>query len=313
MPRDDLMTMAKHSRRVCCALAALVAVLLASGCGWKGEGKDVAAALVATKAVKSRAFVGSLKFDVPAGGLAKFAGDSDSAPMLMTFSGASDSSDPAHPKMAIKMTAEGDSTAIVAPGDGKVYVTASGRSWYTEVPPQQAASQAIDPNKIYAALGDAIGNFKQAPPMTNAKGVAVTTVSGTISREKLCGEVIDAFGDTLGRAASGGDRLGGSGVGAQGSAAGAKMFRGLCKTMIKKDPRVWFGIDGGRLTDVELTAKLSVPLAGEMSIEVQYHEYDQDKPQGGFDPPAGARPLSEISPQAFSSGATTALPGIGLD
>jgi hypothetical protein len=78
--------------------------------------------------------------------------------------------------------------------------------------------------------------------------------------------------------------------------------------MLKDDPRVWFGIDGGRLTDVELTANISLPMAGEMGIEVQYHEYDQDKPQSGFNAPAGAQPLSQMMQSQGAFGATAPTP-----
>lgn len=278
-----------------CLFAGLAAMLAVSGCDWKGEGKTVASALVATKAVKTRAFVGSMKLDMA--GVQALQGDAaKKQSMTMTFSGVSDASDPAKPKMIWRMSAEGVSTEVMAPGDGRVYVTAGGRSWYAEVPPEQASQQAIDPRRIYAALGDAVGNFKKAPPMTNSKGAPVTTVSSTISKSKLCGEVLDAFGDALEKTSGLGQQFGATASATPKlDAGGDKMLKGFCKTMLKSDPRVWFGIDGGKLTDVALTASLTVPLAGTMNIEVQYHEYDQDKPQGGFTPPAGAQPLDSLT------------------
>jgi hypothetical protein len=130
----------------------------------------------------------------------------------------------------------------------------------------------------------------------------VTTTSATISKSKLCGPVLSAFGDALSAA----DAAGGSGNGAL-KFGDSKSMQGFCKAMLAGDPRVWFGIDNGALTDVELTAALNIPFAGRMGIEVQYHEYDQNKPQSGFVAPAGAQPMSQLQKQ-FGS---TAMTGAG--
>lgn len=272
------------------SLLAVFAVAL-SGCAWRGEGKQVATAIEASSKVKSRAFKGSVTFD-----MSQLASGSSTAQqpksMSMAFDGAIDTSDPAHPKMRMNMSAQGEATSIVAPGDGKVYLTARGSSYSTDVPPERAASSTIDPQKIYAALGGAVTDFQKSQPITNAEGNPVATTSAKVSRSKLCGPVLEAFGDALGKSAGLTGGLGGGLAGGRGG--GGEMFAGICKAMLKSDPRIWFGVAGGVLTDVELTATINIPFGGPMAIEVQYHEYNQDKPQSGFDPPAGATPLSSF-------------------
>jgi hypothetical protein len=275
---------------------AVCAVALA-GCNWNGEGKRVAAALVATKNVKTRAFTGSVKFDMSR--MVSTGTQTAAAPksMTMTFSGAVDARDAVNPRMTMTMAAEGRTSSIVAPGNGRIYFTADGRSYWMATPRGRARSSAIDPRRIYAALGAAVGGFRESPPITNAQGRAVPTVSARIDRSKLCGAVLDAFGESLGRTAGLGRGLG-VGTGATAAVPGKgdrQMLRSFCRMMLKRDPRVWFGIDGGRLTDVELTADVTVPFAGTMGLEVQYHEYNQDGEQSGFDVPSGAVPLDSLS------------------
>jgi hypothetical protein len=217
--------------------------------------------------------------------------------MTMTFSGAIDSSNEASPKMHMTMTADGQSTAMVSPGDGKMYISSGGKSYYVPIPEGQAAQRTINPQKIYVALGDAVGHFSKSQPITSPQGKSVDTISATVSKSKLCGEVFDAFGDAMSQAGGLGGALGASSStgGKSGlNESGSKMMQSFCKAMLKDDPRVWFGIDNGKLTDVELTAALKIPFAGEMGIEVQYHEYNQGQPQSGFDAPAGATPITSL-------------------
>ncbi|MGH2958758.1 MAG: hypothetical protein ACRDKE_04090 [Solirubrobacterales bacterium] len=291
--------MARTHRSLSCALIALVAVLAFSGCNWKGEGKDVAAAIIASSTVKTRAFTGSMKMDMSqmqGASAATGASGASSGAVEMTFSGAIDDSDPANPKMAMKMSAEGQDTSMVAPGDGKFYVSSAGKSYYVPVDPASAEKQTIDPQKIYVALGDAVGDFEKSPPITNAQGKQVETTTATVSKKKLCGPVLDAFGEAMSQSSGLTGGLGGSSGGNDSLGKdGKKMMQSFCQTMLKSDPRVWFGIDGGKLTDVALTAKLTIPFAGTMGIEVQYHEYNQDQPQTGFDAPAGATPMGAMN------------------
>jgi len=280
-----------RTHRTLSALILVVAALALSGCNWSGQGKNVAAAIVATSQVKTRAFSGSLKMDT-----SQMTGTTGTAPpqsITMTFSGASDSTNPASPKMVMNMTAEGQATSLVAPGDGNMYETSAGRSYSVPMPPGTADQHAINPQKIYVALGEAVGNFQKSSPITNPQGKSVDTISATVSKSKLCGPVLDAFGDAMSQTSGLGRAFGGSGSSTDKN--GKKLLQTFCKSMLQKDPRVWFGIDAGKLTDVELTAQLAIPFAGPMGIEVQYHEYNQDQPQTGFDAPAGATPLSSLS------------------
>lgn len=294
--------MPRTHRILSCALIALVSVLAFSGCNWKGEGKNVAAAIVATSAVKTRAFTGSMKMDMSqmqgASG-STGANVTTSGSMTMTFSGAIDTTNDANPKMLMKMSAEGQDTTMVAPGDGKLYFTTGGKSFYTPIDPAAANQKTIDPQKIYVALGDAVGHFQKSQPIVNAQGKPVDTIAATVSKKKLCGPVFDAFGEAMSQSGGFASGLGGSSGGSGSSEdlnkTGKKMMQSFCQTMLKTDPRVWFGIDNGKLTDVELTAELTIPFAGPMGIEVQYHEYNQDQPQTGFDAPAGATPMGDMN------------------
>lgn len=291
--------MSRSYRSLACPLIAVACVFAFSGCNWKGEGKNVAAAIVATSAVKTRSFTGLMKMDMSQmQGMTGSTGANGSTPgsMTMSFSGAIDSTNDSNPKMWMKMSAEGQDSSMVAPGDGKLYFTSAGRSYYTPIDPSAASKQTIDPQKIYVALGDAVGHFQTSQPITNAQGKSVDTIAATVSKKKLCGPVLDAFGDAMNQSNGLTSGLGGSG--ASGSKDlnkdGKKMMQTFCQTMLKSDPRVWFGLDNGKLTDVELTAQLTIPFAGPMGIEVQYHEYNQDQPQTGFDAPANATPMGDM-------------------
>lgn len=269
--------MPRASRISACLLSLAVVLVVFSGCGWKGEGGDVAAALMETSQVKTRAFTGSLKTTS-----AREAKSTD-----MTFRGAIDTRQDDNPKMLIEMTAQGETTAVVAPGDGKLYITAGGKSYAMSLPAGRAKAATIDPGGIYLALADAVGDFKEAPAPAGSAASDLRTVTATISKAKLCGPVIEAFGDATAQASGLGGSFGG-GSGAQ----QAKAFTKICEGMLSEDPRVWFGIDQGRLTDVSLAATIEVPLAGRMKIEVTYHEFNQDGEQQGFEAPAGATPIT---------------------
>jgi predicted small secreted protein len=287
-------------RSICCALIALVAALALSSCNWTGEGKDVAAAIVATSQVKTRAFSGELKMDMSKMTGAASAGAQAPSSMVMSFSGAMDSTNPAAPKMVMNMQSQGQTTTTVAPGDGKLYVSVNGKSYSIPLPPEAASDQTINPQEIYVALGEAVGDFQKAPQITNPQGKAVDTISATVNKSKLCGPVLEAFGDAMGKTTGLDSAFRGNNAGTATSSSAEleknskKLVQTMCKSMLTQDPRVWFGIDAGKLTDVVLSAQLTIPFAGPMGIEVQYHEFNQNQPQAGFDPPANAVPVSSI-------------------
>lgn len=295
------MTQFRTLRVSLAALALLCCGVLLAGCNWTGKGKDVASAIAAASTVKSGAYSGQMKMDVSAPAGSKSTGPQS---VTMTFSGAYDGTDPAKPKMLMNMSADGQDTSMVMPGDGRMYLTAEGSSYSVPLDAAQAQQNSVDPAKVIAALGNAVGGFKEAPAMTNAKGQQVRTVTATVDRGQLCGQVLQAFGEAT-TAASG---LGGGGGG---GAQGSKMFQGLCKSMLKKDPRVWFGIDAGVLTDVAMTGQLTIPFAGTMSLEVQFHQFNLNQPQTGFDPPANAAPLNSLD-ELKSQGATGSAGGFAV-
>lgn len=261
----------------------LTAGLVLSGCAWKGKGKEVATAIQQNASVKTRAFTGSMSMKLAGATAAGVPSET-----TITFSGAVDNSNPASPLMHMKMNFEGTAMEMVQPGNGSLYVTTKGKTYSVPVPATDASKSSVDPQKIYVALGSAIGHFQDSPMITNAKGVQVKTISATVDKGKLCGPVLQAFGSVMNTS---GGMTSGFEKGLGGGSAG---LAGFCKAMLKKDPRVWFGIDNGALTDVALNAVLTIPLAGSMTLDVQYHEYDQNKPQTGFDVPPNATPLPSM-------------------
>lgn len=277
-------------KSLACFIAVLTTATALVGCGTTGKDGEVAAALLATSQVTSRAFEASVSLQPT-----KASTENSGVGMDMKLSGAIDTSDQAKPKMAIKLSASGSETSIIVPGDGKVYMTTGGSAHSIPMPPQKQANSTIDPNKIYAALGSAVSGFKPSPPLTNHAGQSVRTVSATIDKSKLCGPVLDAFGEALTKASGVGGAQFGAGSNPASGAGGTDVLKGFCKSMLQGDPRVWLGIDGGKVTDVVLRANVKLPFAGEMKLDVAYHEYNQGGQQTGFEAPAGATPLTSPS------------------
>lgn len=279
------------------AVLVLPAFLL-SACGWKGDGQDVAAALQKSTQIKTREFSGNATMNLPAAAAGQGAGQATQ--ITMKFSGKSDNSNASDPKSEFKLSfVEGTkqqlSFEMVNPGGGTAYMTTGGKAYSFPLTPDQRAQQTIDPSKVYAALATAIGDFKKSQPMQNAAGADVPTISARIDGEKLCGPVLEAFGDAITQSMqSGGFGTGtGTGAGMPGEVDGKKLFQNMCETMVKEDPKLWFGIQGGVLTDVALDATIAVPLAGNMKLSVQYHETSQGEPVE-IEAPASAEPLGSL-------------------
>jgi hypothetical protein len=284
--------MARLTRSLCLLLLLSLFALSASGCAAEGEDAEVIAAITATSKFETRAFTGSLKMQ-PLGKSKKLGGGTTT----MKFDGAIDTTDDANARMLLKMDAGGSETSLVLPGDGRLYITAEGESHYIDVPAAKNKETAIDPAAIYAALLKSVGRFKPSPPLTNAAGQSVRTLSAKIDKQGLCGPLLSAFGETLSQTGGAGSGLGGLG----GQASG--MMQDFCKEMLTSDPRVWFGIDNGKATDVTLATEVKLPFAGEMRIEVIYHEFNQGGRQSGFTAPSGATPLPSPAAQLSGAGA----------
>jgi hypothetical protein len=220
----------------------------------------------------------------------------------MTFSGASDNSDAANPKMTMTIAAEGQNTTVAMPGDGNMYMVTPSGTFGAPVPAVDRSKTAIDSAAIYAALGKAIGHFQTSQPMQNAHGQPVNTITAKVDRNKVCSKVLPAFGDLMSKASSGAGSAGLSALGAGNGGLG-----GICKIMLIGDPQVWFGIDpSGALTDVSLNANLAFPGVGAMTFALQYHEYDQGQPQPSIKTPPGAKMYPSL--QALAPAATPSSP-----
>lgn len=267
------------------ALSALA--LVVSGCTstWTGEGKEVAAAIEKSAQMKTARFAASIEIKlagmpVESGGQQAF---------LITMSGLGNMTDPTNPRMVIEMASPstGDRERIMMPGDGRVYTTKRGKT-YSFPAPSDPAEYAVENARVMTALGASVGDFRESQPMTNIKGKSIPAVYATVDKDKLCGPVLDAFGDAFKTSANeGGDDLSKAlgGDPAQG-------ISGLCKSMLRKDPSVWFGINKGLLTDVALSANLALPMGMTMSMTMQYHEYKQGKRVGKIRLPAVVTALS---------------------
>lgn len=278
----------------------LTSVSLA-GCSWKGEGQDVAAALQKSTEIKTREFKGSATVSFPA---MDFGQGSDGKPtqMTMKFAGKSDSTDPADPKGEFALTlSEGSKQQmafeVVDPGGGTAYMTTGGKSYSFPITPEQRAQQNVDPSRIYAALATAVGDFKKSQPMQDGTGAPVPTISAQIDKKKLCGPVLEAFGDALSKSMQSGGLDTGGASGITGAVDGKQMFKTMCESMLKENPKLWFGIRSGVLTDVALDADIAVPFAGNVKLSVQYHETAQGQPVS-IEAPANAEPIDSIDAMA---------------
>lgn len=257
--------------RLLCVIATLVVSLAVSGCTgtWTGKGKEVASAIEQSSQVKTARFSASIEM--------KFSGGpgQSSAPetFLILMSGAGDQTDPNNPRM--KMTMEspstGDREEIVMPGDGRVYATTNRKSY--SFPAPDVKQYAMENGRVLSALGAAVGGFRESQAMTNIKQEQVPAIYATVDKGKLCGPVLDSFGDAFKSGASEGAADLSEPLGVD----PAEGISGLCKAVIRKDPSVWFGISNGLLTDVALSANLVFPLGMTMSMTMQYHEYNQGK------------------------------------
>lgn len=272
-------------------LVATMAALLA-GCG-KGENDaTVVGAIAASSQVKTRAFSGSMTMG------------SGEQSVNMQFEGAVDGRDAAKPKVRFTIKGGGSDSTMVAPGDGKFYFTTQGQSYYVDLPASASAAskQTVDPSAIFKALQSAVGSFSEAKqPLTDAQGKNVPTMTAYISKDKLCGSVLDALGSALSSAGGG---LGGMKL--DGKALGS-----FCKSMLKSDPQIWIGIVDGRATDVALSAKIDMMGMGSSKVEVSYHEFNQDKEQSGFDAPKNAKPMPSLDQLGGSTASTSGASVLG--
>lgn len=257
----------------------MLSAALLSGCAWQGDGKQVADALEKSIAAKSHTFNGSITVSFPQGALPQGAKNGAPGQMLMSFEGKAEASDPAKPssEFKLRMTADGkqqlDITTASVGND--MYLTTGGKSYTFPMTAEQRALQTMDPSKIYAALADAVGDFEKSQPMQGANG-PVPTTAARIDRKKLCGPVFDAFGDIFKSMKLDGGMSAPTGDGKPIDTG--KIFRTMCVSMLQSDPKLWFGIQNGVLTDIAMEADLNVPMAGAMKISVQYHETNIGQP-----------------------------------
>lgn len=272
--------MRSYLARSCSALVVIALSLFVSGCTgtWTGKGKEVAAAIEQSAQVKTARFSASIEMKFSGGPGQANTADS----FLILMSGAADQTDPNNPRM--KMTMEspttGDREQIVMPGDGRVYATTNGKSY--SFPAPDAKEYAMENGRVLSALGASVGGFRESQPMTNIKEEQVPAIYATVDKGKLCGPVLDSFGDAFKTGAS----EGASDLSEPLGVDPTEGISGLCKAVIRKDPSVWFGISNGLLTDVALSANLVFPMGMTMSMTMQYHEYNQGKRIGRMRVPA---------------------------
>jgi len=175
------------SSRTAATLAALAAVALIaltlSGCAWLGKGKDVADAYANTKAAKTGAYSLTLSVKAPRRRQAKPVNET------VTAQGAYDQTDPNNVKFRLTEGVANDSIAIVAPGNGRVYVTIGGQTASEKIPKTVAptAKQQALSGRFSDALAGAFVNFRDAPPVVRSDGTQIQGIAADISRNKVCG------------------------------------------------------------------------------------------------------------------------------
>lgn len=256
--------------RLLYVIATLVLSLAVSGCTgtWTGKGKEVASAIEKTSGVKTAKYSGSVEMKVS--GLPAQSAAQDT--YVVTFSGVVDGSDPANPRMVMKITSSepGASGKVVMPGNGMAYGTKNGTTYSFPVE-QKPEDYAVETDRTMTALGASVGGFRDSQPMTNMKGEQVPAIYAKVDRNGLCGPVIDSLGNSFKSSAQDADFS--KSVGAD----PAQGISGICKALVKKDPSVWFGISDGMLSDVAIRADLVSPMGVVISLTVQFHQYDLGK------------------------------------
>lgn len=272
--------MRSYLARSCSALIVIALSLFVSGCTgtWTGKGKEVASAIEQSSQVKTARFASSIEIKISG------APGQGSTPetFLVMMSGAGDVSDPNKPRMIMKIESPttGERERYVMPGDGRVYATKHSKSY--SFPSPDSNDYGVETGRVLAALGAAVGDFRESQPMTNMKQEQVPAIYATVDRDKLCGSVLDSLGAAFKDSANDG----GAELAKAAGADPAEGISGLCKALIRKNPSVWFGISGGVLTDVALSANLVFPMGMTMSMTMQYHEYNQGKSIGRLRIPA---------------------------
>lgn len=277
-------------RPLIASFALFAVVLVVTGCTgtWSGKGREVADAIDRASEAKTGKFSGSMQMKMT-GGPPEIAANSN---VTLTMTGASDASDPANPKMWMQMSELGAAEVMrtVMPGDGKIYLTSGNKTYALPLTASVAKQYAIDNARLLAALGAAVGGFKKSQPMVNFKGESVPAISAKVDRGKLCSNVLSAMGGAF-------DTSAGSGAADLSKALGGdagKGMEGICKSMLRKDPNIWFGITDGTLTDVSLTADVAFPFGMAMSLTGQYSMYDLDQPIGRIKAPVDAIAVGSI-------------------
>lgn len=268
----------------------IAAAMVLTGCTgtWSGKGSEVADAIDRASEAKRGKFSGSMQMKMTGGSPAL----AENGEVTLTMTGATDSSDPTNPRMWMEFETVGQGVAMrtAMPGDGKVYMTAGNETFSIPVPLSKTNQYAIDNARLLAALGSAVGGFKDSQPMVNIQGQSVPAISAKVDRGKLCGNVLEAMGNAFNAGA-------GSGAADLSKSFGGEAGKGLegvCKSMLRKDPNIWFGITDGTLTDVALTADVVFPFGVAMSLTGQYHMYDLDQPIGRIKVPASAIELGSF-------------------
>lgn len=268
------------------ALVVFSAVVFA-GCSWLGKGKEVADAYAATVNAKSASFTGSWSVTPVKknGSLGKTEVES--------FSGAYDELDPSRPKFRFTTVAYGETTEIVAPGNGKVYVKLDGDVISTKLGKNKKPTSDGASNKFSSALANAVVNFRDGAPVTRADGTQAPAIVADISRNKLCGQslrqMVRAFNSEAGSKDLSELRLHISKKETRG------MSRG-CSKLLPSPPVLTFGIVAGQLTDFVADVELRIDRRFKSHFELHYAAIGQ--PQTDFVVPKKSKSKPSENPWA---------------
>lgn len=268
------------TRRTWCPVCAFGAALLLAalavtltGCAWTGKGRDVAQALQKSGALKTAAYSGSIQMEATGQGLDES--------IEITFVGANDTSDPAHPKSTIDMTVMNERIKAVVPGDGNTYMETRDGAFGAPTGPSGTENQA-ELGRVFAALESAIGNFRDGRPEKTKEGTQLKSIIADGKIDEICGNVVPTFSGLMSTASSD--------TGALKELGGDT--KQICRRLLLEKPTIWFGLDSaGFLRMIAVRASMSLLGMGKMTMTMRFDITSMNEPVK-IERPAGARMLA---------------------
>lgn len=262
-----------HGRALGAVLLAVAIAVTLSGCAWTGKGREVAKALEKSGSLQTSTYSGSILMEAKGQGIDET--------IEITFVGANDSTDPAHPKSSVEMTVMNERVRAVVPGDGNTYVETRGGTFGAPAGSTGAQNQA-DLGRVFAALESAIGNFREGGPETTKEGTQLRSIIADGKINEICNNVVPAFSGLMDTASADSDAFKGLGGDTQ----------QICRRLLIEEPTIWFGLDAsGYLRMIAVRAPMSLLGMGEMTMTMRFDITSMNEPVK-IRRPGGARMLA---------------------